>query len=205
MVAQPTGLIIVTVYTYISITCKKNNDTYFTANTYNLRVVNSFLRLYFCQIKTQGSRAHKGAFIIYGWGWGVGGGCEIGGGGAKNLRPIVMEGGGGLFFSILFGRGDFFFTHYFCELFVAKVTLHEILLVWEHNCNIKACYYNMVGGGGGGGGRDFFPCILEGGGALFFAYRFCGTTPPPFPAINNERSLTLTLTQSLTLQGMINM
>ena len=44
---SPLGLL-VTVYTGISIMCDKNNDTYFTANTYNLR----FLRFYFYQIKT---------------------------------------------------------------------------------------------------------------------------------------------------------
>ena len=52
----------------------------------------------------------KGAFIIYGRG---GGGGEPEGG-AKISRC----------FSILFGRGDFFSTHYFCDFFFAKVTLH---------------------------------------------------------------------------------
>ena len=44
--------------------------------------------------------------------------------GAKISRPIVV-GGGNFFFSILFG-GAIFFTHYFCELFFAKVTLHVL-------------------------------------------------------------------------------
>ena len=42
----------------------------------------------------------------------------------------------------------------------------------------------------GGGGKNF-PAVSEGGGAFFFAYRFCQTNPPPPPPpeINNERSL----------------
>ena len=52
--------------------------------------------------------------IHYLW---LGGG---GGGGGVDLEGV--GGGERLFFSILFWRGDFFLTHYFCELFFTKVT-----------------------------------------------------------------------------------
>ena len=47
-------------------------------------------------------------------------------GGAKILRRILPGGGEGvrLFFSILFGRGDFFQRIIFAIVFSAKITLH---------------------------------------------------------------------------------
>ena len=67
----------------------------------------------------------KGAFIIYGLGEGVN---QRGGKNFATYSPYSPGGGGGgggaTFFSILFGRGDFFSTHYFCDFFFAKITLH---------------------------------------------------------------------------------
>ena len=50
-----------------------------------------------------------------------GGGGELEGGGGENFATYCRVGGGGqLFFSILFWRGDFFLTHYFANFFLRK-------------------------------------------------------------------------------------
>ena len=113
------------------------------------------------------------------------------------------------FFSILFWRGDFFLTHYFCQLFFTKVTLHVLQLLWEHNSNKGMLLKPGVGGWAkifqqchGGGGGDFFPVYSRGwGGGRFFFSPIDFAEPPPTPAINNERSLMITyhLEQSLAV------
>ena len=67
----------------------------------------------------------KGAFIIYGRGWGVGGG-ELEGGGGQTFHDLLSWGGGNFILAYIFGGAIFFLTHYFVNFFFAKVTLHVL-------------------------------------------------------------------------------
>ena len=86
------------------------------------------------------------------------------------------EGGGRLFFSILFGRGDFFSTHYFCDFFFCKNYITCILILVGALQQHKGMFLKHGRGGGQKfscsvmGGGDFFPVYSRGGGggALFF-------------------------------------
>ena len=134
----------------------------------------------------------KGAFIIYGPGGGRGVNQR---GGAKISQHILR--GMRIFFSILFGRGNFFSTHYFCDFFFRKNYITRILILVGALQQHKGMFLKHGRGGGAkiflqcpGGGAIFSRVFSRGGGrgAFFLAYWFCQTTTPP-PAINNERSL----------------
>ena len=131
----------------------------------------------------------KGAFIIYGLG---GGEPE---GGVKISRRILGGGEGGqVFFSILFGRGDFVSTHYFWNFFFHKNYITCILILVGALQQHKGMFLKHGRRGKifpavSWRGRRFFSRVFSrGGGRFFFAYWFCQTTSP-LPAINNERSL----------------
>ena len=98
-------------------------------------------------------------------------------GGAKISRPIVVGEGGNFFSSILFWRGDFFNTLFLLTFFQESDITCIITVVGAQQQHKGMFILNMGEGqifptvtlGEGGGGAIFFQCILEGGGALFFA------------------------------------
>ena len=122
-------------------------------------------------------------FIIYG---------RRGRGGIS--RPIVV--GGATFFLAYFLGGTIFFNALFLLTFFHESDITCIITAVGAQQQHKGMFFLNMGRGGKffqqchEGGR-LFSRVFSRGGALFFAYRFCRTPPPPSaPAINNERSLT---------------
>ena len=110
--------------------------------------------------------------------------------GGQKFRDVFSGGGGGgegvrLFFSILFGRGDFFSTHYFCDFFFRKTYITCILILVGALQQHKGIFLKHGRGGAKiflqchGGGAIFFPYILEGGGGAFFWPIDFAKPPPP--------------------------
>ena len=97
----------------------------------------------------------------------------------------------GRFLDVLFWRGDFFLTHYFCELFFHEGDITCIITVVGAQEQHKGMFLKHKGGGGakifqqchGGWGGGFFSCGFSSrGGALFFLPSdFADPHPTPRP------------------------
>ena len=118
----------------------------------------------------------KEAFIIYGPG---GGGGEPEGG-AKNFTTYSPGGGGGAtFFSILFGRGDFFFRKNYITcilILVGALQQHKGMFLKHGRGGAKILSCSVMEGG------QFFSRVFSkggGGGALFFGLLILPNHHPP--------------------------